>query len=225
MDAVVFDWDGTLVDSLGAVFRANQAVFAAIDLPFDEALYRQHYTPDWRVMYRRLGIPEERLAEANDRWLEALGETPPAKPFPGTVDALRRLRSRGIALGLVTAGHRAVVERQLVATGIGDLISVRVYGDDLPVHKPDPRPLRVALSELGVAGRPADAAYVGDAPDDMRLAVAVGVRGIAVASKLGTPDEMRAAGAAAVVPSVAAWVDEALAGNAESTPAGAAAAS
>jgi HAD superfamily hydrolase (TIGR01509 family) len=221
MDAVVFDWDGTLVDSLGAVFRANQAVFSAIDLPFDEALYRQHYTPDWRVMYRRLGVPEERLAEANDRWLEALGETPPAEPFPGTLDALRRLRSRGVVLGLVTAGHRAVVERQLVATGIGELIAVRVYGDDLPVHKPDPRPLRVALSELGVAGRPADAAYVGDAPDDMRLAVAVGVRGVAVASRLGTPDEMREAGAAIVVPSVAAFVDELFAGTAVPTTAGA----
>src|SRR5215210_1839244 len=207
MDAVVFDWDGTLVDSLGAVFRANEAVFAAIDLPFDAALYRQHYTPDWRVMYRRLGIPEERLAEANARWLHSLGETPPADPFPGTLDALRRLRARGTVLGLVTAGHREVVERQLIKTGIGKLIAVRVYGDDLPVHKPDPRPLRVALSELGVAARPSDAAYVGDAPDDMRLAAAVGVHGVGIDSGLGTPDELRAAGASVVVPSVAAWVD------------------
>jgi beta-phosphoglucomutase-like phosphatase (HAD superfamily) len=50
MDAVVFDWDGTLVDTLGALFRANVAVLGAFGLPFDEALYRRHYSPDWREM-------------------------------------------------------------------------------------------------------------------------------------------------------------------------------
>jgi phosphoglycolate phosphatase-like HAD superfamily hydrolase len=48
---------------------------------------------------------------------------------------------------------------------------------------------------------------VGDAPDDMRMARAVGVRGIGVASILGDPEDLRRAGAAEVVESVAAWVD------------------
>lgn len=210
MEAVVFDWDGTLVDTLAAVYRANEAVFAAIDLPFDEALYRLHYAPDWRLMYRRLGVPAERLDEANEHWLRSFGSAPLAEPFPGAVEALRSLAGAGVVLGLVTAGDRAVVERQLDTTGLGAFVPVRVYGDDLPVHKPDPRPLRVALSELGVAGRPATAAYVGDAPDDMRMARIVGVRGIGIGSILGTPDELLAAGAAEVAPSVAAWVGELL---------------
>lgn len=210
MEAVVFDWDGTLVDTLAAVYRANEAVFAAIDLPFDEPLYRLHYAPDWRLMYRRLGVPPERLDEASEHWLRSIGTAPLAEAFPGTVDSLRSLAAAGVVLGLVTAGHRSVVDRQLDATGLGALVPVRVYGDDLPVHKPNPRPLRVALSELGVADRPAAAAYVGDAPDDMRMARAVGVRGIGIASVLGTPEELLAAGAAEVAPSVGAWVDELL---------------
>lgn len=210
MEAVVFDWDGTLVDTLAAVYRANEVVFAAIDLPFDEALYRLHYAPDWRLMYRRLGVPPERLDEAGEHWTRTIGTAPLAEPFRGSIEAVRSLAGSGVALGLVTAGHRAVVERQLNATGLGALVPVRVYGDDLPVHKPNPRPLRVALSELGVADRPAAAAYVGDAPDDMRMARVVGVRGIGIASVLGTPEELLAAGAAEVAPSVAAWVDELL---------------
>ena len=85
---------------------------------------------------------------------------------------------------------------------------VRVFGDDLPVHKPDPEPLRRAL-ELPGHGRRGrtTVAYVGDAPTDMRMAGAVGVRAVGIESVLGDPDELRAAGADEVAPSVAAWVE------------------
>jgi phosphoglycolate phosphatase-like HAD superfamily hydrolase len=92
---------------------------------------------------------------------------------------------------------------------MADFLDARVYGDELPVHKPDPQPLRLALSRLGVADKP-HAAYVGDAPDDMRMARTVGVRGVGIASVLGSPDELRAAGASDVAASVAAWVDQLL---------------
>lgn len=210
MDAVVFDWDGTLVDTLGALFRANVAVFASFGIPFDEAAYRRHYAPDWRVMYARLGIPPERLDEANEGWLDHFDGGREIDVFPGVLEALQRLRAAGLAIGLVTAGHRAIVEPQLERTGVGGLLDARVYGDDLPVHKPDPRPLRVALAALGLEGRPEAAWYVGDAPDDMRMARTVGARAVGVASILGDPDELRAAGAGVVVTSVPAWVDDVL---------------
>jgi HAD superfamily hydrolase (TIGR01509 family) len=211
MQAVVFDWDGTLVDTLGALYQANLSVLEAIGLPFDETLYRRHYAPDWRLLYSRLGVPADRLDEANEHWLRAFDAGRLGDPFPGTPQALARLRSSGLRLGLVTAGHRDVVGPQIVRAGLDRLIEVRVYGDDLPVHKPDPRPLRVALAELGFADRPWEAAYVGDAPDDMRMARAVGAVAIGVTSILGEPGELRAAGATDVAASVAAWVDELLA--------------
>ncbi len=207
MDAVVFDWDGTLVDTLDALFRANVAVFDEYGIAFDEAAYRRHYAPDWRLMYGRLGIPPERLDEANERWLDHYDRGAEVRPFPGAHDALRRLRTAGCRLALVTAGHRDIVEPQLEATGLGALLPVRVFGDDLPVHKPDPQPLREALERLDVADAGARAAYVGDAPDDMRMARAVGVRAVGIASILGDPDELRRAGAHDVAGSVAEWVD------------------
>jgi HAD superfamily hydrolase (TIGR01509 family) len=210
MDAVVFDWDGTLVDTLGALYRANESVLAALGLPFDLELYRQHYAPDWRLMYQRLGVPADRLEEANEHWLRAFDGAALGEPFPGTVEAIARLAATGLGLGLVTAGDRDIVENQLARTGLANLLTVCIYGDDLPVHKPDPRPLLEALSRLGIADRPDAAAYVGDAPDDMRMARAVGVRGVGISSVLGGPDELRAAGATDVAPTVAVWVEELL---------------
>ena len=64
MEAALFDWDGTLVDSLGPLYRANLAVMRSFGLPYDEATYRSTYQPDWRRMYDRLGIPADRLDEA-----------------------------------------------------------------------------------------------------------------------------------------------------------------
>ncbi len=91
---------------------------------------------------------------------------------------------------------------------MAELLTTRVFGDDLAVHKPDPAPLRMALDLLDLADRPAEVAYVGDAPTDMEMARAVGVRAVGIMSVIGDPAELRAAGAVEVAPSVVSWVDE-----------------
>jgi len=207
MRAILFDWDGTLVDSLGAFQHANAAVMAAFGLPWDEAIYRRNYAPDWRLMYTNLGVPFDRLDEANELWHTTFAGAEDVVAFDGVNGALARLRGAGCGLGIVTAGDRQIVEPQLARTGLGPLLPVRVFGDDLAVHKPDPAPLRRALELLGLAASPDEVAYVGDAPTDMRMARAVGVRAVGIASVVGDPDELREAGADEVAPTVAAWVE------------------
>jgi HAD superfamily hydrolase (TIGR01509 family) len=207
MQAILFDWDGTLVDSLGAFNRANASVMASFGLPWDEVLYRRHYAPDWRLMYTNLGVPQHRLEEANELWHATFAAEADVVAFEGVTDALRRLSSAGLRLGIVTAGDRSIVVPQLERTGLADLLPVRVYGDDLAVHKPDPAPLRQALSVLELSDRTHDVAYIGDAPTDMRMARAAGVHAVGIASVVGDPDELLAAGAEEVAPSVPAWVD------------------
>lgn len=206
MKAILFDWDGTLADSLGAFYRANRAVMEQFGLPFDEAIYRREYAPDWRVLYRRLGVPDERIDEAAELW-QGRFSIDGARPFPGVRDALGALAAAGLRLGLVTATVRAVVEPLLRDFGLDELIAARVYADDLGVYKPDPAPLRLGLARLGI-DRPGDAAYVGDVPDDMRMACAVGTGAIGIVSMLGDASELVAAGAQEVHPSVASWVAE-----------------
>jgi phosphoglycolate phosphatase len=207
MRAILFDWDGTLVDSLGAFQHANAAVMAAFGLPWDEAIYRRNYAPDWRLMYTNLGVPFDRLDEANELWHTTFAGSEDVLAFDGVNGALARLQGAGCGLGIVTAGDRQIVEPQLARTGLGPLLPVRVFGDDLAVQKPDPAPLRRALELLGLAASPDEVAYVGDAPTDMRMARAVGVRAVGIASVVGDPDELREAGADEVAPTVAAWVE------------------
>ncbi len=207
MQAILFDWDGTLVDSLGAFHRANATVMASFGLPFDEVIYRRHYVPDWRLMYLRLGVPSDRLDEANQLWHATFATDADVIAFDGVGAALERLRDAGQRLGIVTAGDRAIVVPQLELTGLGGLLTTRVFGDDHAVHKPNPAPLRKALELLDLADWPDEVAYVGDAPTDMEMARAVGVRAVGITSVLGDPDELRAAGAAEVAPSVVDWVD------------------
>ena len=210
MDAIVFDWDGTLMDSLAAVFDANAKVLAEFGVPFDEARYRAAYTPDWRVMYERLGVPLATMEAAGDRWLELYADTDDAQLLPGAAKALRRLADAGFVLGLVTAGDQVVVEAQMERLGVAGLLPIRVYGSDDVAAKPHPDPLLRALRQLERTDRAHLARYVGDVPDDMRMARAVGALGIGVESAIGVREELLAAGATAVFPSVSTFVDRLL---------------
>jgi len=219
MDAIVFDWDGTLVDSLAGIFDANLQVLTEYDVPFDAERYRAAYTPDWRLMYQRLGLPEDALEAAGARWLELYRETDAAQLLPGAAASLRRLSDAGFVLGLVTAGDEDVVVGQMERFDIAGLLPIRVFGTDDVAAKPHPDPLLRALGQLDRTDRAHLARYVGDVPDDMRMARAVGALGIGIESSIGVRDDLLRAGATQVFPSVAAFVDELLgeAGHASRT--------
>jgi HAD superfamily hydrolase (TIGR01549 family) len=206
MDPIVFDWDGTLADTLGAIYAANVIVMAELGLPFDRERYRAAFAPDWRVMYRRLGVPPARLDDANAGWWAALDETETTL-FPGIPEALEALAALDHPLGIVTAGRSDRVGAEIHRHGLEGLFRVVVYGDDGALQKPDPEPLRRALSVIDPAADPVRATYVGDTPDDMRMAVAAGVRAVGIESILGDAAELRAAGASETARTTAAWID------------------
>lgn len=210
MDAIVFDWDGTLFDSLPAIYAANQRVLEELGLPFDDERYRAAYVPDWRLMYQRLGVADDALDAAGRRWIQLYRETAESGLLPGVQESLARLVDAGFVLGLVTAGDRDIVTDQLERGGLDGLITARVFGSDPIAAKPHPEPLLRVLTQLDRAERIATARYLGDVPDDMRMARAVGVIGIGIESSFASRDVLLEAGAATVHPSVAAFVDDLL---------------
>ena len=118
----------------------------------------------------------------------------------------------GYPLGIVTAGRSDRVGAEVRRLGLEPLFGAIVYGDDFPAQKPDPAPYRAALERLGMADRVAASRYVGDTPDDMRMAVAAGARAIGIESVLGDAADLRAAGAQETAGTMVEWVDRLLAG-------------
>jgi HAD superfamily hydrolase (TIGR01509 family) len=205
-DAVLFDWDGTLVDTMSMIYRANVIALRSYGISMSREWFRERYTPDWRQSYRELGIPEHLWGEMAGRWTDEMVKMRP-RALPWARSALRRLRSRGIRVGLVTASTRAVVEPSIARLNLAGVFETAFYSDDVARSKPHPEALLRAMDELGVA--PAATIYVGDTPVDLEMTRAAGASFAAVGTT--TPEEVfRAAGVDRVWSGVGAWTDDLL---------------
>ena len=209
--AALFDWDGTLVDSMAMIYRANVKALATLGIRMDRTWFRERYTPDWRRSYTELGVPEERLDEVADVWAAEMlrGRS---RALPWARGGLRRLRRHGVRLGLVTASMRSVVEPNMAQLGLEGLFEVAVCADDVARTKPRPDGLLLALDTMGLA--PADTVYVGDAPADLEMARAVGAPFVAV-GRTTDPAVFRAAGVERIWSGVGEWADALLDGHAQ----------
>ncbi len=177
MTAVLFDLDGTLIDSLPNVRDAANAVLAKRDLP---------PLPS-EIVAGFVGLGEEvfvdRLIEATDLdagerdWVMTTfirhykEEAKKTKLFHGVEKALTVLQGEGVPLGLVTNKPRGPLGPTLEAAGLTRFFGAVVAGDELPKRKPDPLPIAHATKLLGQTR----AIYVGDSETDAATALNAGV--------------------------------------------------
>lgn len=175
--AVLFDWDGTLVDSAEKSYRCYVRAFAAHGIRYDHDTFARTYSPDWYRTYEQVGLPREVWDDADRRWLEAY-DTEPSQLFPGTREALRRLAGSGLVQGLVSSGDPKRVRREIVELGVEGFFSTVVCGGETSQRKPHPEPLLVALGRLAV--EPRAAAYVGDSPEDVQMAKSAGALAVGI---------------------------------------------
>lgn len=177
IDAVLFDWDGTLVDSAEASFRCYESTFGSYGIAFDRDTYAATYSPNWHRTYTAVGLPPDRWDEADARWVEGYCrlEIP---LLPGARDAIERLAAAGLAQAIVTSGDRTRVGGELERHGLAGYFPVMVCGSDGTAKKPHPEALLLALERLGVP--PRRAVYVGDSPEDVEMAKNAGTWSIGV---------------------------------------------
>ena len=186
-ETVVFDLDGTLVDTLPDIEAAANAVLAAAGrraLTRDEI--RRLIGSGGRVLMKNAfsatgeAASETRIEEAFAAYIAAYEEAPVAgsAPFPGVHDALRGLAERGTRLAVCTNKPEHLAELVLETYGLAGFFAGLVAGDTLAVRKPSPVPLLEAVARAGGAGRPA--AMVGDSPIDADAARAASIPFIAV---------------------------------------------
>jgi phosphoglycolate phosphatase len=180
--AVLFDLDGTLLDTAPDIAAAANAMLADLGLarrdPAHIATYIGRGIPS--LVHRSLtgtldGIAEtslfdRALALFERRYAEESGRR--AEPYPGVVEGLVRIRALGFRLGCVTnkAGRftQELLDRQDLARFFGCVVS----GDTLPRKKPDPLPVVHACDLLGA--RPEETLLIGDSLNDVLAARAAG---------------------------------------------------
>ena len=126
---VLFDWDGTLVDSAEKSFRCYARVFADYGISYDTALFERTYAPDWYRTYEAIGLPREVWTEADARWLECY-ESEPSRLLPGAREALAQLAGRGLVQGLVSSGDPRRVRREVAKHGVAHFFPVVVCGGE-----------------------------------------------------------------------------------------------
>lgn len=176
---VLFDWDGVLLDSLGAAFNVYNRIFTRIGtkiLTKDEYLELQ--SPNWYDFYVKVGLPTYLWKEVDHEWLRLYEEENPDL-HPDAIRCLSSLKERGLKLALVSNGSRARVEYELSKFDADRFFGVVVFGEKKEELKPSPVMLQRALGALGL--EPTDAVYVGDSPADIQAAKNARVSSIAIA--------------------------------------------
>jgi HAD superfamily hydrolase (TIGR01549 family) len=189
VEGVLFDWDGTLIDSYHADTSAYLAMFKEMGISWGFEELEKNYSPNWYQVYRAAGLPRTRWEEADRSWRADY-----AKHRPKLIAGARRVLAKlGVAhpLGLVTSGDRDRVTRQLREFRLTTLFAARVCSGDTLRKKPHPEPLRLALRQMQLD--PRACVYVGDAPQDVEMARRAGVRAIGVLGPFPTEKRLRAA--------------------------------
>jgi HAD superfamily hydrolase (TIGR01509 family) len=189
VEGVLFDWDGTLIDSYHADTSAYLAMFKEMGIGWGLKELEKNYSPNWYQVYRAAKLPRKFWNDADRLWRAHY-----AKHRPKLISGARRILARvsgNHSLGLVTSGDRDRVLRQLREFRLTRVFSARVCSGDTLRKKPHPEPLRLALRQMEL--EPASCVYVGDSPQDVEMARSAGVLAIGVLGPFPTERRLRAA--------------------------------
>jgi HAD superfamily hydrolase (TIGR01509 family) len=197
--AVLFDIDGTLVDSNYLHVFAWCRAFADVDMAVEA----------WRI-HRSIGMDGTRLVQSlsgdadddvqqrvKDLHLRYLKETAPLlRPLPGARDLLERVRSLGLQVVLASSASEEELSMSRGVLDSDDLVSAATSSKDVDVAKPDPTIIEIAMNRAGVDAD--HAVYVGDAVWDVIACARAGVPAIGLLSGGVSRGELEDAGAGAV---------------------------
>lgn len=179
---IIFDWDGTLADSTGAIVQAMQnaapqcglpvpteeSVLDIIGLGLPEAIYRV-----WP------GIDHTQMLALRQYYAEHYIQltTEESRLFPRVPETLHQLRGADRRLAVATGKSRLGLERALRSTGLAEHFEATRCADE-GAGKPDPEMLHVLLEQMGA--QPEEAIMVGDTEYDLDMAERAGMRSVGV---------------------------------------------
>lgn len=189
---IIFDLDGTLVDSAPDLTEALNRVLADQDLPSVELAAVRHMIGDGAVKLIERGftaagrafdgnLPQDLRQAFLDHYDDCL--TDQTRPFPGVFEALEYLAGEGLRMAVCTNKPAAMSEVILGRLGLARFFDALLGGDSLAVTKPDPAPLYAAIEGAGGKVTPGEAngaVMIGDSHTDVATARAAGTPVIVV---------------------------------------------
>jgi pyrophosphatase PpaX len=179
--AILFDLDGTLIDSVQLILESYRHTLASHGIPprTDEEWLRGVGTPlaaQFAPWQDDQGTLEAMIATY--RAYNLANHDRMVREFPGVVETVRAVRARRLKTGLVTSKARSGALRGLRLVGLEDAMDVLVCADEVTNAKPHPEPVAKAVELLGAD--PATTLFVGDSIHDLNSGRAAGVRTAAV---------------------------------------------
>ncbi len=216
LKAIVFDYNGTLVDDLHlhteAYYRSGRRMGFDVAREVIERHISQPPSKKRLLYYGAISDAkwEEMIGLRKRIYLEMAGE-PQALLFPDTAGALSGLAQR-FMLGVLSNTFRDLFER-VFPRELSGLMAATLFFDEVPEPKPSPAPLLTLLGRIGV--EPQACGYVGDALEDIQMARAAGAHAFAVATGTCSAAALSAAGAEWVGGSLSALAAHLLAVSSE----------
>ncbi len=189
--AVLFDFDGTLMDTNQVIINSWQYAFNKLtgkDGDINEII-KSFGEPIKITLERFFGGTEEDIEGFVKIYREYQANCfeDEIVLFPGIYDMLFKVKEQGYKMAVVTSRLSNSTYEGLRKFGILDLFDVVITADDTTAHKPDPEPLNIALAKLGVKAE--EAVMVGDTRMDMGCAKNAGVTSVLVGWSLSIADE------------------------------------
>lgn len=205
LDAVIFDLDGTLVDTAMDIRRALNEILEragrrSLDLPAVKSMVGDG-VPKLveRGFLARGALPDARTLAAAQADCAAFYAADPcrdSRPYPGILRLLATLRAKGQRLGVCTNKPKVATDAILEALGLADYFDCVIGGDSLSRIKPDPAPVLAVLDRLGVL--PSASLFIGDSRNDLEAARAAGMKVWLYPSGYGR-DDVRDLGADGII--------------------------
>ena len=206
---VIFDWDGTLMDSAGHIVKAVQAAAADCQLPVPEAaVVRQGIGSSFDAQYQRLFVLGTDLDDIarHDTVYQAFrqafyrhydGDTPPL--YPAVILLLQQLQQQGKVLAIATSGSRSMLSAMLTHYHLHDLFSHTYCGDEITA-KPAPDMLEAIVRDSGVGN--SEVVMIGDSVYDIYAANNAGIASIGIATGVSSHEALQEAGAILVLDTI-----------------------
>ncbi len=176
--AVLFDFDGTLINTNQLIFDSYQEAFKRVlkrDITQEEIL--NLYGKPLYSSLEIYGDAREELYRIYREFNESRHDSL-AKAFDGAVSGVNKLVEKGYLVGIVTSKRLRLVERGINIMGLGGKFNVIITPDDTEKAKPDPEPVLCGCEKLGIL--PSEAIYVGDSEFDLAAGRAAGTQICAV---------------------------------------------